>query len=138
MIRITISAEAYAAIAASLPWGTVGVERERAQNGHIYIWLDPRVVNKLKALRGPGESYSDVILALARPDQTKRARTERHVPLLTLEGRLWFTRPESARGRTIGRGSYSKPRLRLPTRTGCGIQPRPQRADAPTSVRPSP
>ena len=36
----------------------------RAENGDIYIWLDPGVVAKLKALRGPGESYSDVIIRL--------------------------------------------------------------------------
>jgi hypothetical protein len=27
-------------------------------------WLDPRVVDRLRALRGRGESYSDVILPL--------------------------------------------------------------------------
>ena len=37
----------------------------RAENGDIYIWLDPGVVAKLKALRGPGESYSDVIVRVA-------------------------------------------------------------------------
>jgi hypothetical protein len=29
------------------------------------FWLEPHVVNKLRHLRGPGESYSDVILRLA-------------------------------------------------------------------------
>lgn len=29
------------------------------------IWLEPRVLDRLKALRGPGESYSDLILRLA-------------------------------------------------------------------------
>jgi hypothetical protein len=29
------------------------------------IWLDPSVVDRLRAMRGPGESYSDVILRLA-------------------------------------------------------------------------
>jgi hypothetical protein len=29
------------------------------------VWLDPKVVEHLRALRGPGESYSDVILRLA-------------------------------------------------------------------------
>jgi predicted CopG family antitoxin len=32
------------------------------------IWVAPGVVAKLKALRGPGESYSDVILRIARDD----------------------------------------------------------------------
>ena len=30
-----------------------------------YVWLEPAVVNKLRALRGPGEGYFDVILRLA-------------------------------------------------------------------------
>ena len=63
MIRIAIRPEAYAAIAQALP-SSVGIERERTQNGDIYIWLDPGVATKLKAL-GPGQSYSDVILGLA-------------------------------------------------------------------------
>ena len=41
---------------------------ERAEDGSAHIWLDPGVVAKLKALRGPGESYSDVILRLAKGD----------------------------------------------------------------------
>jgi predicted CopG family antitoxin len=35
----------------------------------VRIWLDPGVLAKLKALRGPGESYSDVILRLAKGDR---------------------------------------------------------------------
>jgi hypothetical protein len=31
----------------------------------VHIWLEERWVNKLAALRGPGESYSDVIRRLA-------------------------------------------------------------------------
>ena len=30
-----------------------------------YIWLPRAVVDRLAAMRGPGESYSDVILAVA-------------------------------------------------------------------------
>jgi hypothetical protein len=29
------------------------------------IWLEPRMADKLAAMRGPGASYSDVILRLA-------------------------------------------------------------------------
>ena len=65
MIRITITPAAYEAIAATLAFGTVAVEPERARDGSLHIWLDPGVLAKLKALRGPGESYSDVILRLA-------------------------------------------------------------------------
>jgi hypothetical protein len=63
MIRITITAAAFEAIAATLPT-SVGVDTRRAPNGEIYIWLEPRFVDRLRALRGPGESYSDVILRL--------------------------------------------------------------------------
>ena len=52
MIRITISAEAYTFIAATLP-------------GNACIWLYPSVLAKPKALCAPGESYSDVIVRLA-------------------------------------------------------------------------
>jgi hypothetical protein len=45
--------------------GNVGVERERRENGAVSIWLDPGVVNRLEALREPGESYRDLILRLA-------------------------------------------------------------------------
>ena len=55
----------HAAIAATLP-GSVGVEQQRAPNGDYFIWLEPRVVDRLTAMRGPGESYSDVILRLAK------------------------------------------------------------------------
>jgi hypothetical protein len=58
MIRITITPA----------FGTVAVEPERAQDGSVHIWLDPGVLAKLKALRGPRESYSDVILQLAKGD----------------------------------------------------------------------
>ena len=44
----------------------LGVEPQRAPNGDYFIWLDPPVVNRLAA--PPGESYSDVILRLAKGD----------------------------------------------------------------------
>lgn len=65
MIRLAISPAAYRAIAATLA-SSVGVEPQRAPNGDYFIWLDPAVVNRLAAMRGPGESYSDVILRLAK------------------------------------------------------------------------
>jgi hypothetical protein len=66
MTRINITPAAFDVIAATLVLGTAAVEPERAENGDIYISLDPRALTKLKALRGPGESYSDVILRLAK------------------------------------------------------------------------
>jgi hypothetical protein len=64
MLRITISAAAFEAIASTLP-SSFGFEAQRAPNGDYFIWLDPRFVDRLRAMRGPGESYSDVILRLA-------------------------------------------------------------------------
>ena len=71
MIRITITAAAFEAIAATLP-SSVGVEDNRAPNGDRFIWLDPRCVDRLGAIRGPGESYSDVILRLAEASAPRR------------------------------------------------------------------
>jgi hypothetical protein len=42
----------------------VAFEREPDDNGERLIWLAPNLLNRLRALRGPGESYSDVILKL--------------------------------------------------------------------------
>jgi hypothetical protein len=39
--------------------------------GRVHIWLDPGVLAKPKALRGPAESYSHVILWLAKGDAGK-------------------------------------------------------------------
>ena len=44
--------------------------QQAAQNttnarGERLVWLDPTVVNRLRAMRGPGEDYSDVIIRLA-------------------------------------------------------------------------
>ena len=64
MIRISISAVAFEAIASTLP-SSVGYERIRAPDGEYHVWLEPRFVDRLRAIRAPGESYSDVILRLA-------------------------------------------------------------------------
>jgi hypothetical protein len=71
VIKIAISAEAFEAIAESLPLGIVTVEPERAPDGRVEIWLAPNVLAKLKMLRRPSESYSDVILTLARPNERR-------------------------------------------------------------------
>ena len=40
-----------------------------ADDGERLVWLEPYVLNKLRApLRGPGESYSDVILRLVEAE----------------------------------------------------------------------
>ncbi len=65
MIRIAIRVAAFEAIAKTLPLGSVGFEGEANERGERLIWLEAAMVNRLRAMRGPGESYSDVILRLA-------------------------------------------------------------------------
>jgi hypothetical protein len=48
-----------------LEGGSVNFESGVDDNGERYIWLPRAVVDRLRALRGPGESFSDVILRLA-------------------------------------------------------------------------
>ena len=64
MIRIAISQAAFDAIARTMPFGSVNFEAGVDDKGERYIWLPRAVVDRLRSLRGPGESYSDVILAL--------------------------------------------------------------------------
>ena len=65
MIRIAITQAAFDAIAATLPLGTVSFENKIDENGERLIWLELRVVDRLRAMRGRGEDYSQVILRLA-------------------------------------------------------------------------
>ena len=64
LIKIAISQAAFDAIAATLPLGSVGYENAVNERGERYVWLAPDVINRLRAMRGPGESFSDVILKL--------------------------------------------------------------------------
>ena len=65
MICITVTAEAYAAIKATLPADTQTWPTSPADQGDVVICLDQATVDRLGAMRGPGESYSDVVLRLA-------------------------------------------------------------------------
>jgi hypothetical protein len=49
----------------TLPVGSVGYEAEPSERGERYVWLDAAMVDRLGAMRGPGESYSAVILRIA-------------------------------------------------------------------------
>jgi hypothetical protein len=62
--RFRFSAEAYLAIAASMPEGSYAARRD--DRGGYAIILDRMVLDHLKAMRAPGESYNDVILRLAK------------------------------------------------------------------------
>jgi predicted CopG family antitoxin len=67
MIAISISAEAYAAIKAMLPEAdSLPVQPDGL--GGVRIWLEHKFVDRLRALRRGGESYSDVIIRLAEEE----------------------------------------------------------------------
>jgi hypothetical protein len=72
VIRIAITAAAFDALAATLPLGSVAYEVKVNERGEREIWLEPHILAKLKALRGPGDSYSDVILRLAGEAERRR------------------------------------------------------------------
>ena len=73
MICIAITQAAFDAIAATLPppLGRVASENATNERGERLVWLTPKVINHLRALRRAGESYSDVILALAAADNER-------------------------------------------------------------------
>ena len=62
---LAISEAAFAAMAEPLPLGSVDYEPWLNEKGERRIWIESAAVNKLTAMRGPGESYSDVTLWLA-------------------------------------------------------------------------
>jgi hypothetical protein len=51
MVKITITPEAFAPLAATLPLGSVAVEPERAPDGGVGIWLDHATAAKLRHSR---------------------------------------------------------------------------------------
>jgi hypothetical protein len=65
MVTITITAEAFASIAGTLVEGSKGDARPDGKGGYLIV-LPHAILDRLKTMRGPGESYSDVILALAK------------------------------------------------------------------------
>ena len=68
MIRLAITPAAYAVIVATLP-SSVGFDENRAPNCEFYVWLEPKYVDRVRAMRKPGGSYSDVILRLAEASE---------------------------------------------------------------------
>jgi hypothetical protein len=63
LIRLAITPGAYAVIVATLPESAA--EPQRAPNGDYWVWLEPKYVDRLRSLRKPDESCSDVIVRLA-------------------------------------------------------------------------
>jgi hypothetical protein len=72
MIRIAIIPAAFEVIAATLPLGSVGYESQPNAKGERLIWIEAAIVDRLGAMRGPGESYSDVILRLVELEAGQR------------------------------------------------------------------
>ena len=75
MVTISISAEALAAVAATLPEGREAERRPDGKGGY-FIALPHGVVDRLNYLREPGMSYSDVIVT-AGEDGRLAARVRR-------------------------------------------------------------
>ena len=86
MIGITVTAEAYVAIKATLPADTKTWPTSPGHQGDVIICLDQATVDRLGAMRGPGESYSDVILRLgddsAGNQADRRPSRQRKAPRL--------------------------------------------------------
>jgi predicted CopG family antitoxin len=65
MISIPITEEAYEALKARMP-RIDQAPTSQGRNGQIRISLDRKFVDRLLQLRRPGESYSDIILRVAK------------------------------------------------------------------------
>ena len=64
MIAISVTPAAHQAVKSML-LGTSDASPRPGPDGLVKIWLDRKFVARLGQMRGPGESYSDVILRLA-------------------------------------------------------------------------
>jgi hypothetical protein len=114
MIRITISAAAFEAISATMPLGSVGYEPEPDAKGERWIWLEPRFVDRLRAMRGPGESYSDVILRLWRKGEARSL----HIVADCHDAAPAARSPQSRFGSAVTSPRFA-PRRFLPRRGAC-------------------
>ena len=63
MIRIALTEATFDAIASTLPKGAARWPMQR-KHGQCFIQVEAAVVDRLRAIRRPGESYSSVILRL--------------------------------------------------------------------------
>lgn len=66
MIRVAVSRSAYRASKRTLPVGEIAPKRERDGQGRYLLCLDEATANNLGVRRRIGETYSDVILRLAK------------------------------------------------------------------------
>lgn len=67
MIRLTLTPGAYAVIAATHP--SSALKQGGAPNGDFYVWLEAEYVERIRAVRKPGESYSEVIVRMAEASE---------------------------------------------------------------------
>jgi hypothetical protein len=74
MIRISITSAAFEAIKAPLPVGSATYEPQRTAQGGFFIWVERGRLNKLEALRQPGESLSETIIRLVAMEAGGRPR----------------------------------------------------------------
>ncbi len=63
MIRVALTDAAYDVIASTLPRGAGRWPMQR-DRGQRFIQVESAVVDRMRAMRRPGESYSQVILRL--------------------------------------------------------------------------
>jgi hypothetical protein len=63
MIRVALTDAAYDVIASTLPKGAARWPMER-DRGQCFIQVEAAVIDRMRAMRRPGESYSEVILRL--------------------------------------------------------------------------
>jgi hypothetical protein len=61
MIRVALTDAAYDAIASTLPKGAARQPMQR-DRGRCFIQVEAAAVDRMRAMRRPGESYSHVIL----------------------------------------------------------------------------
>ena len=72
MIRLALTEVAYNAIASTLPKGSARWPMQR-DHGLCFIQVEAAVVDRMRAMRRPGEDYSDVILRLVKIEAERRS-----------------------------------------------------------------
>jgi hypothetical protein len=73
MIRVAPTDTAYDAIASTLPKGAARWPMQR-DRGQCFIQVEAAMVDRMRAMRGPGECYSEVILRLVELEKSNANR----------------------------------------------------------------
>jgi hypothetical protein len=114
VIRISISSAAFNAIKATLPLGAAAYEPQRTAQGDFFIWIERSWLNKLEALRQPGEALSETIVRLVAMEGGGRPR-RRGAELFGPKSR---PAPRGARARLVEDDHDAAPRRRPCGRAG--------------------